>query len=103
MVEKNEYVITSRGQLIVILFTAFIFAGIGVLLVFNVFAAGTNNYTDLFTVTDPSVDHVCHLSDDPSGNDVTVEYYDGTGWTNVAGSDYTISGSTVTVDSDAFD
>ena len=95
--------ITSKGQLLVILFTAFIFAGIGILLVFNVFAAGTDTNIDLFLVTDPSVDRVCTLSDEPTNTNIDVEYYDGTGWSDVAASDYTLAGSTVTVDADVFD
>lgn len=59
---------------------------------------------DTFSVGDPDSDKVCSLSYDPEGeDDFTVRYYNGTGWKTLTSSDYTLSGSTLTVSSSAMD
>ena len=103
MSNSNNYEIKSGKALIVVGFTAFFFAAVGILLIFNVFAAGTNDNVDYFTVADPSSDKTCNLNEEPNNDGVVVEYYDGSSWSTVSTSDYTHSGQTVVVDSDAFD
>ena len=60
--------------------------------------------TDTFEVEDPDSDRVCGLTYDPEGDDdFTVRYYNGTAWSTLAASDYTLVGSTLTVKSSAMD
>ena len=92
----------SGGKLLVIVFAAFLLGGIGIVTLFSVFSAGTDDHIETFDVSNQFVDKVCGLSNTPKETP-TVEYYNGASWTTLTGSDYTLSGNTLTVDADAMD
>lgn len=99
--EKNQTDMTG-GKLLVIVFAAFLLGGIGVVTLFSVMSAGTDEHVETFDVSNQFVDKTCGLSDTPKDTP-TVEYYNGVSWTTLTSGDYTLVGSTLTVDADAMD
>ena len=63
---------------------------------------GRTDASESFTVTDPGSDKVCSLDREPDETPV-VRYYNGTAWSTLTSSDYTLVGSTLTVKSSAMD
>lgn len=63
---------------------------------------GRTDASESFTVTDTDSDKVCLLEREPDETPV-VQYYNGTAWSTLSSSDYTLSGSTLTVKSSAMD
>jgi len=76
---------------------------VGVIVLDGMDIASSVNNDESFTVTDPGVDKVCGLSYDPVESSLVVRYYNGTAWSTLASSEYTLSGSTLTVKSSAMD
>ena len=94
--EKVNDVPTSPSMLVTTILGIFFFAIVGILVLSVILSAGEEDNQDSFPVEDPSIDKVCNLGDTPKG-DVIVQYYNGTAWKTLASSDYTLSGSTLTV------
>jgi len=55
-------------------------------------------HTQIFTVSDPTVDQRCTLSFDPDEDTVVVEQYNGNDWLTVTATWVSVSGRVVTVD-----
>ena len=79
-----------------------LFAAIGILLVFNIMAAGAEEEVVDFTVEDPSVNKDCSLSNTPSTINA-VQYYNGVAWVTLTTAEYTTSGNIITVKASAMD
>jgi len=90
----------DSSTLVVTILGIFFFATIGILVLSVILSAGEEDNQESFPVEDPSVDKVCNLQDTPKG-DVAVQYYNGTAWKTLTSSDYTLSGSILTVASAA--
>jgi len=86
----------SPNMLVTKILEIFFFAIIGILILSVILSAGEEDNQESFSVEDPSVDKVCNLDDTPKG-DVVVQYYNGTAWKTLVSSDYTLSGSVLTV------
>ena len=71
---------------------------VGIVVVGALDTSSSSGDTETFTVNDITVNRVCNLDDDISGQAVIVQYNNGSGWTTLtATTDYTIGTTSVTV------
>ena len=96
--EENGVDASVIGVVIGILFIVIV----GIVVVGAFDSSSNSGDVQTFTVNDITVDRVCNLGDDVSGQTVRVEYNDGTGWTTLTETtDYTVGTTSVTVLSSA--
>ena len=81
-----------------------IFTGVGVTLVGDLADVGETSCVERFGVSNPTVDKTCNLEYSPvSSEGLVVRYYNGTSWSVLTSGEYSVSGSSIVVDSDAMD
>lgn len=84
--------------LVPIVIGCFILAGIGTIMLASILSTGSDVHVETFSVTNPSIDRSCTVTND-LGNTLLVEYQNSSGnyHTLNRGTDYTVSGKTITV------
>jgi len=93
----------SPTGVIVVILTLSIAVGLGIAIVSAAFSGmGTSgvSYDERFSVSDPSVDQTVTLSDSPDLYTLSVSQFNGFAWVSVSSSYVSVSGTSVTVDSD---
>lgn len=92
--------LSSPPQIVMLILLVTITIAIGFMIISSVYEGigfGVSEYTETFSVSDPTTNQVATLEHTPESSTVSVQQYNGFTWVSVGSSYVSVSGTSVTV------